>query len=151
MVSEGVMLDSMAYNTLLSGFFQVGKIGQAKKIFGEMRFNNVAPDVSTYNILIDGLCKNGCVTKAIEVFHTLKKKKSNFDLSIETYNCFLHGLCETGRLEIACNYFTNLPKKVCYRMLSHITSSSTGFVKKGSWKRQMICYQIWKKKVLLPT
>ncbi|KAK0608796.1 hypothetical protein LWI29_036162 [Acer saccharum] len=58
-----------------------------------------------------------------------------------------------GGSNLLANYFTNWPKKVCcqmVQMLSHITSSSMGFVKKGSWKTQMICYRIWKKKVLLP-
>ncbi|KAK3197807.1 hypothetical protein Dsin_021222 [Dipteronia sinensis] len=41
-----------------------------------------------------------------------------------------------GGSKLLVNYFTNWPKKVCYQMISHITSSSKGFVEKGSWKRQ---------------
>ncbi|KAK2641190.1 hypothetical protein Ddye_022953 [Dipteronia dyeriana] len=42
------------------------------------RLNNVASDEYTYNILIDGLCNNGCVIKAMEVLHALKKGKRRF-------------------------------------------------------------------------
>ncbi|TXG47706.1 hypothetical protein EZV62_027000 [Acer yangbiense] len=97
----------LTYNTLLSGLFRAGKIGHA--MFSEMRHKNFMPDEYTYNIPIDGLCKNGCITKAIEILHTLKKGK--FNLTIESYNCLLDGLCKTWRLELAWMHFHKLSQE----------------------------------------
>lgn len=59
-----------------------------------MKLYNVAPDLSTYNILIDGLCKNNCVPEAVELFHTLEMNK--FEFGIEIFNCLMMDYVKQG-------------------------------------------------------
>ena len=70
-------------------FCRSRKVGHARKLFGEMQHDNVLPDPCTYHILIDGLCKNGCVLEAVDLFHNLKNCK--FDLSVEIVSCLING------------------------------------------------------------
>lgn len=41
MVSKGIRPDVVTYNTLLTGVFQVGRVGDARKLFDWMKSNKV--------------------------------------------------------------------------------------------------------------
>ncbi|KAK1568769.1 hypothetical protein Q3G72_028441 [Acer saccharum] len=95
----------------------------------EMQHDNVLPDPCTYNILIDGLCKNGCVLEAVDLFHNLKNCK--FDLSIEIASCLINGPCKTKKLEIAWKFYQGLPH---FGLLSNVLTYNimiNGFCREG--------------------
>ncbi|KAL5820397.1 hypothetical protein ACOSQ3_022279 [Xanthoceras sorbifolium] len=131
MISKGVVPNVVTYNTLLSGLFRVGKIKLAKELYYEIQLNNVMPDEYTYNILIDRFYKNGCVTKAIEIPHTLINGKFSLSIvsysftwkifhklsqeglkpNIITYTIMINGLCKERQLEEANNLLSIIEKK----------------------------------------
>jgi leucine-rich PPR motif-containing protein len=55
----------------------------------------IAPDVVTYNTVIDGLCKAQVVDRAEGIFQQMIDKgvKPNND----TYNCLIHGYLSIGK------------------------------------------------------
>lgn len=65
----------------------------------EVLFSWVVPNLRTYIVLIDGLCKNGYLSEALELFYDLEKCKSK--LNIEFVSCLIDGLCRVRRLETA--------------------------------------------------
>lgn len=114
-ISNGVRQTVITYNTLLSGLFQAGQAGYAQKLFDEMKLYNVEPDLSTYNILIDGLCKNNCVQEAVELFHMLEMNKFEFGIEIEI--ALLMDYVKRGDSIMLGNYFTNCPRKAWCQLL----------------------------------
>ncbi|XP_031250166.1 putative pentatricopeptide repeat-containing protein At1g12700, mitochondrial [Pistacia vera] len=84
-VNEALSLyREMISKGMLTGFFLIAKVKDAQNLVGEMQLNDAFPDSSTYNILIDGLCKNRCVLEALEMFSTLVINK--FAVGIEEQN-----------------------------------------------------------------
>jgi pentatricopeptide repeat protein len=57
-------LKPMGYSTVIHGFFKEGQVGKACNLFHEMVQQGVAPDVVTYNSVIDALCKAKAMDKA---------------------------------------------------------------------------------------
>ena len=68
-----------------------------------MRLNGAFPDSRTYNIFIDGLCKNGYVLEALEMFSTLVNNK--VAIGLEGLSSLIGGLCKTRRFETAWGLF----------------------------------------------
>ncbi|XP_031285659.1 pentatricopeptide repeat-containing protein At1g62680, mitochondrial-like [Pistacia vera] len=68
MISEGIRADVITHSTLLTGFFLIAEVKDARNLVGEMRLNDVFPDSWTYDIFINGLCKNGCGIKILIPF-----------------------------------------------------------------------------------
>jgi pentatricopeptide repeat domain-containing protein 1 len=57
------------------------------------------PDILTYNSILDALCKNLNVDKAIALLTKIKGK--DIQPSMHTHNILINGLCIGGRLEDA--------------------------------------------------
>ncbi|KAK1567276.1 hypothetical protein Q3G72_010235 [Acer saccharum] len=110
MISKGIRPNVVNYNTLLIGFFNVGRVGDARKLLDEMQVNDVAPDSCTFTTFIDGLCNNDCVLDALEFFHTLEENPK-FQQTIEIPSCLIDGLCKSKRIEMAWELFHRLPHK----------------------------------------
>lgn len=85
------------YGVLLKGLFQVGKVSDAKMLFGVFKAWYCA-NLSIYGIFLNGMCKNGCLLGAIELFNDLKSY--NLKLDIEAFNRVIDGLCKVGKLEM---------------------------------------------------
>ena len=60
----------------------MGKPHVAQEVFNQMGSHNVPPDIRTYNVLLDGLCYNGKVEKALMIFEYMQKRE--MDVSIVT-------------------------------------------------------------------
>ncbi|CAF1709355.1 unnamed protein product [Brassica napus] len=52
------------------------RMWEANRMFREMLFRVFAPDVVTYNCLIDGCCKTNRIGRALELFEDMKKRES---------------------------------------------------------------------------
>ncbi|CAA0830392.1 Pentatricopeptide repeat-containing protein -mitochondrial [Striga hermonthica] len=87
------------YNVLISGLCKERRLGDARKLFDEMRRLNVAPTTVTYNTLIDGYCKSWDLEGAFVFRERMKNDK--VDTNIVTYNTLLSGLCKMGRMDEA--------------------------------------------------
>nr|GEU55716.1 hypothetical protein [Tanacetum cinerariifolium] len=60
--------DVVVYTSLVHGWCRAGNIGEAKRVFREMKLSEVKLNVYTYTIVIDALCRNGQISRVHDVF-----------------------------------------------------------------------------------
>ncbi|CAL2269527.1 unnamed protein product [Prunus armeniaca] len=116
MPNHGCPQDSDTYGPLINGLCKLGKIGEAKELFNEMETKGCLPSVVTYTSLIhgfcqtnnldeavgslmDGLCKGGHSSQAMELLGLMVSKRHKPNNI--TYSTLLHGFCEEGKLQEA--------------------------------------------------
>ncbi|XP_019083085.1 PREDICTED: pentatricopeptide repeat-containing protein At1g63070, mitochondrial-like [Camelina sativa] len=94
--------DTFTYTTLIQGFFQADDCDHAQMVFKKMESDGVPPSIVTYNILLDGLCKNWKLEKALagnvedgwDLFCTLNLK--GVKPNVVTYTTMISGFCRKG-------------------------------------------------------
>ncbi|CAN6853024.1 unnamed protein product, partial [Brassica oleracea var. botrytis] len=108
--------DVYAYNTIINALCRVGnfkkarygmqtgcrkairrRMWEANRMFREMLFRGFAPDVVTYNCLIDGCCKTNRIGRALELFEDMKKRECVPNQV--TYNSFIRYYSVTNEIE----------------------------------------------------
>ncbi|XP_022770503.1 pentatricopeptide repeat-containing protein At3g61520, mitochondrial-like isoform X2 [Durio zibethinus] len=96
-------LETPPFNVLLTG---LGKNGDAKRmstVLAVMRESDIQPDVVTFGILINQLCKLGKVDDAMEVLKNMGEGSGSDGVSVEAdiiiFNTVINGLCKQGRQE----------------------------------------------------
>ncbi|XVF21645.1 hypothetical protein REPUB_Repub12eG0108500 [Reevesia pubescens] len=115
----------VSYSIMINGYCKNWKarLKKQENLFGKMQFNNIAPDSCTNNIFVDGLCKNDCVSEALELFHKLED--CQFEFRIEMFNSLSNGLRKTRKLETAWYLFYGLSNKgleptvIAYSIMIH--------------------------------
>jgi len=63
-----IMIKQGVEPSLMDGYFLVKEVHKAKHVFNTIARRGVALDVHSYNIMINGLCKNKMVDEAINLF-----------------------------------------------------------------------------------
>ncbi|EPS69973.1 hypothetical protein M569_04785 [Genlisea aurea] len=94
MPSQGCEFNSVAYCTVVSGFYQQGFRINARGLFVQMVGVGIVPDVATFNKLIHILCKNGDVSETEVLLDKVLKR--GFVPNLFTLNIFIQGLCKKG-------------------------------------------------------
>lgn len=79
-------------------FFRLGKLDEVYGVFRDIVFSDFCFDVISFNILINGLCKNGYFEDVFMLYRNLKRYGCKFELII--YNIFIDGFCKVGRLKV---------------------------------------------------
>ncbi|KAL8155990.1 hypothetical protein AgCh_001157 [Apium graveolens] len=74
MLNKGLKLDMVTCNIMLDGLFKHRYKDEAMSFFHLTQCNGLPPHIHTYNILINGLCKNGNFEKAKNIFESLPSK-----------------------------------------------------------------------------
>lgn len=64
-----------------------------------MKSKGIEPNVFTYSALMDGLCKGGCSSQAMELLEMMISKRLRPNTI--TYSTLIHGLCKEGKLREA--------------------------------------------------
>ncbi|XWS08846.1 hypothetical protein CRYUN_Cryun40dG0035400 [Craigia yunnanensis] len=83
-------------------------------MFNEMLVYGQFPILSTYNtVVLCGLCKNGHIEEAIDLFHSLENTK--YKPSIELFNILIGGMCKAGTSEEARKCLLKSLRKVAYQ------------------------------------
>ncbi|ERN13627.1 hypothetical protein AMTR_s00049p00087580 [Amborella trichopoda] len=65
---SGITPDLIAWNSLISGFSQLGDLERARQLLGEMRGRGLKPGVNSWNGIISGCVKNGFINEALHLF-----------------------------------------------------------------------------------
>ena len=65
------------YTALVDGYFSAGSSGKGLKIFETMRKKGFTPSLGTYNVLLNGLAKNG---RGVEL-NIYRREKKSFEIS----------------------------------------------------------------------
>ncbi|CAN4102213.1 unnamed protein product [Withania somnifera] len=136
---KGSKLDTITYNTILQDLFQVGRIGDAEKIYAKMLsagslrnygfveeamslFNMLERkrgniNIISYDVVINGLCKNGKLDEAHAIFEKLSSM--GLPLNVRTYTAILNGFCRGGLLDEAKDMLSKMEDNGC--LLDNVT------------------------------
>ncbi|KAK7303925.1 hypothetical protein RJT34_14845 [Clitoria ternatea] len=102
--------NSLAINfpiSILKILVKEGRALDAYKLVMETQ-DNLPVGYVDYAIVIDGLCKRGYISKALDLCAFVERKGMN--LNIVIYNSIINGLCHEGRLIEAFRLFDSLEK-----------------------------------------
>ncbi|XP_021896372.1 pentatricopeptide repeat-containing protein At1g77360, mitochondrial [Carica papaya] len=102
--------DSKTYSILLEGWGKDPNLPKAREIFREMIDVGCNPDIVTYAIMVDVLCKAGRVDEAVGIVKSMDSRDckptsfiySRFIPSMHTFSVLINGLCEKGNVTKAC-------------------------------------------------
>lgn len=97
MVTCGIQIDMVIYNTLLNGLCKAGKMEKAREIMSEMTRMCVRPDSRSYILLIQGYCRKRDMVSASELLDEMKKM-SLAPMEV-TYRVMINALCQYGNLQ----------------------------------------------------
>lgn len=103
--------DVWGYNVCIHAFGNWGELETALNLFKEMKkksgcFSYLAPDLCTYNSLIQSLCFNGKVNDALVVWEELKS--SGHEPDDFTYRIIIQGCCKCYRMNDAVKIFSEM-------------------------------------------
>ncbi|KAK3023651.1 hypothetical protein RJ639_043177 [Escallonia herrerae] len=101
----GIHFDVVMCNILIKALFMVGAFTDALATYDGMPEHELAADSVTYYTLIDGYCKVGRISEAIEIFDEFRKTSIP---SVACYNCLIYGLCKKGMVDMAIEVFIEL-------------------------------------------
>nr|GMC70755.1 pentatricopeptide repeat-containing protein At4g01570 [Ipomoea batatas] len=130
---NGLCPDTIVYNSLLNGLLKARKLTDACNLFEKMiEDDGVRASCWTYNILIDGLFKNGRAVAAYTLFCDLKKKSNSFVDGISYSIVVLH-LCREGGLDKAMELVEEMEARGFAVDLVTITSLLIAIYREGRW------------------
>ncbi|KAF1874152.1 hypothetical protein Lal_00041597 [Lupinus albus] len=97
--AENVLIDDInpdviSYNSLIFSAARKCLLSNSFNLFDEMLqrvLGEFRPSLTTYNVMINGLCKNEYVNNALALFRNLQQH--GFIPQILTYNALINGLC----------------------------------------------------------
>ncbi|CAN6476417.1 unnamed protein product [Victoria cruziana] len=120
---EKLLFDLIFYTSWACGYLRVGAVDlmQVFRKHREMKTLGIKPDVVSYTVLIDALCKIGEVEKAAGFLH--KMFISGLRPSLVTYSVVMRGLCQKGKLNQAFDLFRKMEEfglkadEACYTTL----------------------------------
>ncbi|KAF5962200.1 hypothetical protein HYC85_003409 [Camellia sinensis] len=142
MIQRGVDPDVVTCNTVMGGHCLQGQMDEtirvsntmvnkvftlmcayAKEHFDEMQAAGLAPNIPTYNIMLDGLCKNGHITESYSLFRMMEN--NGLDVDVVMYTVFIDGFCKVKNLDTARDISNKLSSsgglhpdvKACTRMI----------------------------------
>ncbi|RLM54896.1 hypothetical protein C2845_PM10G06700 [Panicum miliaceum] len=104
--------DVYAFNSLLTALGRAGDLRGMTELFTSMRGASVQPNVVTYGILLNGLCKAGRVGEALKVLGGMSRPGSDVRPDIVILNTVVDGLCKTGRLQEAIMFVDERMRRV---------------------------------------
>uniref|UniRef100_A0A7N2KXN4 Pentatricopeptide repeat-containing protein n=1 Tax=Quercus lobata TaxID=97700 RepID=A0A7N2KXN4_QUELO len=86
-------------------------------LFQELKDTKLDPDIAIYNILITGLCNNGKLSIARELFYSLASK--GLQPNVPTYNIMIKGLCKEGLIDEAGELLEKMDGNESQELLVH--------------------------------
>ncbi|KAE8679532.1 proline iminopeptidase-like [Hibiscus syriacus] len=96
-------LETPPFHVLLTGLGRSGDIKRMNTLLAEMKESGIQPDVVTFGILINQLCKLRRVDDAMVLLNKLGEENRSCGVSISAdvimYNTVIDGLCKVGRQE----------------------------------------------------
>ncbi|KAL5792327.1 hypothetical protein ACOSP7_000921 [Xanthoceras sorbifolium] len=136
----GADLEVASCNALLSGLGRDGDFKRMNQLLMEMKENDIQPDVVTFGVLINRLCKSYRIDEAMKVFEEMNKGNESDGVCVEPdviiYNTLIDGLCKVGRQEEGLGLMERMrsekgcaPSVITYNCLIH------GFCKAGNIER----------------
>ncbi|CAK7342610.1 unnamed protein product [Dovyalis caffra] len=105
------VLDRASLQTMMEQLCDSGLVHKAYKILMQLADSGDAPDIYTYNILVNGFCKLGNFNGAYKLITDMQVKGISPDTV--TYGTLINGLLQFQREEEACKVFDQMEKNGC--------------------------------------
>ncbi|KAF5811567.1 putative tetratricopeptide-like helical domain superfamily [Helianthus annuus] len=88
-------------NALLSGLARERDYKKINVLLKEMKENEIKPDIVTYGMVVNHLCKSRRVDEALDMFKQMKEGSDGISVKPDVilYNTLIDGLCKVGRQE----------------------------------------------------
>ncbi|XP_059312570.1 LOW QUALITY PROTEIN: pentatricopeptide repeat-containing protein At3g61520, mitochondrial [Lycium ferocissimum] len=102
MMRLGGQVEAPSFNALLSGLGRDHDFQKMNLLMNEMKEKEIKPNVVTFGILINHLCKSYRVDEALQVFEKMGGSESDGILvkpDRVIYNTLIDGLCKVGKQE----------------------------------------------------
>ncbi|XP_022855876.1 pentatricopeptide repeat-containing protein At3g61520, mitochondrial-like [Olea europaea var. sylvestris] len=98
-MSLGGDVETASCNALLTGLGKERDFVKMNLLMEEMKEKGIPPNVVTFGILINHLCKFYRVDQALEAFEKIKDGDFRIEPDVVLYNTLIDGLCKVGRQE----------------------------------------------------
>ncbi|KAG6523431.1 hypothetical protein ZIOFF_013288 [Zingiber officinale] len=95
----GGSIEAPVCNALLTGLAAIQDFARMNLLFSEMKSFGVRPDVVTFGILINCLCKSHRIDDALNVLDAMSSPDSEVTPGTIIFNTVIDGLCKAGRLQ----------------------------------------------------
>ncbi|OMP08437.1 hypothetical protein COLO4_06474 [Corchorus olitorius] len=76
---SGFRVDSKMYTILISGWCKIGRIDMAERFFNEMMEKGMEPNVVTYNVILNGICRRASLHPDERFDRTIRNAEKLFD------------------------------------------------------------------------
>ncbi|CAI9292121.1 unnamed protein product [Lactuca saligna] len=92
-------LEAGPCNALLSGLSRERNYKRINLVLNEMKENNIKPDIVTFGMLVNHLCKAHRVDDALDMLKKMKEGSDGISIKPDVilYNTVIDGLCKVGR------------------------------------------------------
>ncbi|XP_020210199.1 pentatricopeptide repeat-containing protein At3g61520, mitochondrial [Cajanus cajan] len=112
MIKEGLKPSVVTYGAVIHAYCLKKNVDEGMKIFrGMCSTSKVSPNTVIYNILIDALCKNDDVEKAVSLMEDMKVKGVRPNTT--TYNAILKGVRDKKMLHKAFELMDRMVEDAC--------------------------------------
>ncbi|KAJ3071633.1 hypothetical protein HDU98_005028 [Podochytrium sp. JEL0797] len=93
--SHNLTADVFIYTALISSHIRGNRLDQAIELFQRMKAKGIAPNVNTFNSVVQGLCTSGKIDNAVDFLKVMNKAKCSPDTT--TYNTLMNALLKRSR------------------------------------------------------
>lgn len=123
-------INVLCYNTVINALVMSGRAKDAQDLFDEMLMSGVAPNVSSFNILVKLHC---WFSKKFDLAYEVmaKIKEFGFRPDSTTYSTVITGLCKAGRLEEAWGLLDFMIEEKCTPTVCTYTPIVEGYCLQG--------------------
>ncbi|XP_009341118.3 pentatricopeptide repeat-containing protein At3g61520, mitochondrial [Pyrus x bretschneideri] len=156
-INSGGAVETACCNALLTGLGRVNDFKRMNELMVKMKEMDILPDVVTFGIVINFLCKSRRVDEALELFERMSRGGEKTDgISAEPdeimYNTLIDGLCKVGRQEEGLRLMEKMRlQKGCAPNTVTYNSLIDGFNKVGDIKRGRELYDQMKEEGIPPS
>ncbi|KAH7862500.1 hypothetical protein Vadar_005739 [Vaccinium darrowii] len=138
-MKTGGNVQASSCNALLTGLGRNRDYPTMNKLLVEMKENGVEPDVITFGILVNHLCKFRRVDEALEVLEKMGGGSGSFGFSVTPdtvlYNTLVDGFCKVGRQEKGFELMERMRSQGCEPNTVTYNCLIDGFCKAGEIDR----------------
>ncbi|KAK9056153.1 hypothetical protein SSX86_027242 [Deinandra increscens subsp. villosa] len=94
-------LEAAPCNALLSRLAKERNYKKINVLLKDMKENGIKPDIVTYGMVVNHLCKSRRVDEALDMLKNMKEGNDGFSIKPDVilYNTMIDGLCKVGRQE----------------------------------------------------
>ena len=148
-VGRGDPYNHLTYSVIISALCKTHNTLKAFEILKEMQeIGNIKPSVECFNPIIDSLCKERHVDKALELFQAMVNQ--DVQPNVVTYNCLFHGLCKCGRAEEAKKFLNDMLDRGISPDVYTYTSLIDSLCKEEKTKEATSLFELMIRKEIIP-